>query len=67
MYVYMQAAQQQKAEVKEVSQLAAAAPPPPAQGLPEPSVKKLPVGNSVSSIHVDYNCFEVGTGQVNVT
>lgn len=60
-----QAAQEQKAEVKEVSQVAA--PPPPAEVLSEPSVKKPPVGNAISSIHVDYNYFEVGTGQVNVT
>lgn len=68
MYVYVKAAQQaarqQRAEVKEVSQLAAA--PPAQEGQPDLSVKKLPVGNSVSSIHVDYSCFEVGTGQVNV-
>uniref|UniRef100_A0AAQ5YX85 SEC23 interacting protein n=1 Tax=Amphiprion ocellaris TaxID=80972 RepID=A0AAQ5YX85_AMPOC len=29
-------------------------------------VKELPVGNAVSSVHVDYNYFEVGTGQVSV-
>lgn len=55
-----QAAREKKAELKEVSQVAA--PPPAAEALPDPSVKKLPVG---SSIHVDYNYFEVGTGQVN--
>lgn len=60
-----QAAQEKKAEVKEVSQVAA--PPPAAEALPDPSANKLPVGNAVSSIHVDYNYFEVGTGQVNVT
>ncbi|XP_068582326.1 SEC23-interacting protein [Cebidichthys violaceus] len=56
-----QAAREKKAELKEVSQVAA--PPPAAEALPDPSVKKLPVGNS---IHVDYNYFEVGTGQVSV-
>ncbi|XP_042358329.1 SEC23-interacting protein [Plectropomus leopardus] len=56
-----QAAQEKKAEAKELNQVAA--PPPAAEAHPDPSVKKLPVGNS---IHVDYNYFEVGTGQVSV-
>lgn len=56
-----QAAREKRAEVKEVSQVAA--PPPAAEAPPDLSVKKLPVGNS---IHVDYNYFEVGTGQVSV-
>ncbi|XP_035519218.1 SEC23-interacting protein [Morone saxatilis] len=55
------AAQEKKAEVSQV-----AAPPPAAEALPDPSVKMLPAGNTVSSIHVDYNYFEVGTGQVSV-
>ncbi|XP_029305414.1 SEC23-interacting protein isoform X2 [Cottoperca gobio] len=55
--------QEKKAEVKEVSQ--AAAPPPAAEALPHPSEKKLPAGNPVS-VHVDYDYFEVGTGQVSV-
>uniref|UniRef100_A0A3Q3WFL0 Uncharacterized protein n=1 Tax=Mola mola TaxID=94237 RepID=A0A3Q3WFL0_MOLML len=59
-----QAAKEKKAEVKEVSQVVA--PPPSAEALPDPSVKKLPVGNAISSIHVNYNHFEVGTGQVSV-
>ncbi|XP_073337548.1 SEC23-interacting protein [Pagrus major] len=59
-----QAAQEKKAEVKEVSQVAA--PPQAVETPPDPSVMKLPVGNSVSSIHVNYNYFEVGTGQVSV-
>ncbi|XP_018536501.1 SEC23-interacting protein [Lates calcarifer] len=59
-----QAAQEKKAEAKEVSQVTA--PPPVAEALPDPAVKKLPTGNTVSSIHVDYNYFEVGTGQVSV-
>ncbi|XP_041645665.1 SEC23-interacting protein [Cheilinus undulatus] len=57
-----QASQEKKAEVKEASQAVAQA----AEALPDTSVKKLPVGNSFSSIHVDYNYFEVGTGQVSV-
>lgn len=60
-----QAAQEKKAEVKEVSQVAASPPAP--EALPDPSVTKLPTGNTVSSIHVNYSHFEVGTGQVNVT
>ncbi len=55
-----QAAQEKKAEASQV-----AAPPPAAEAVPDPSVKKLPVGNTVSSVHVNYNYFEVGTGQVN--
>ncbi|KAG7229944.1 hypothetical protein INR49_009664 [Caranx melampygus] len=54
---------EKKAEVKEVSQVVA---PPAAEALPDPAVKKLPVGRTVSSVHVDYNYFEVGTGQVSV-
>uniref|UniRef100_A0A4W4GGZ8 DDHD domain-containing protein n=1 Tax=Electrophorus electricus TaxID=8005 RepID=A0A4W4GGZ8_ELEEL len=30
------------------------------------SRSKVPVGRTMSSIHVDYNCFEIGTGQVSV-
>ncbi|KAM8739268.1 SEC23-interacting protein [Acanthopagrus schlegelii] len=59
-----QAALEKKAEVKEVIQVAA--PPPAVETPPDSSVMKLPVGNSVSSIHVNYNYFEVGTGQVSV-
>lgn len=64
-----QAAQENKKEVKEVTQTAA---PPPAAATSaaevpsHPTVKKLPVGSTVSSVHVDYNYFEVGTGQVSV-
>lgn len=32
----------------------------------EPTSNKLPVGRTMSSIHVDYNYFEIGTGQVSV-
>ncbi|XP_042314626.1 SEC23-interacting protein isoform X2 [Sceloporus undulatus] len=36
-------------------------------GIPQdPSKKKLPVGASVSSANIDYEYFEVGTGQVSV-
>uniref|UniRef100_UPI0037E8EFDC SEC23-interacting protein n=1 Tax=Semicossyphus pulcher TaxID=241346 RepID=UPI0037E8EFDC len=59
-----QAAQEKKAEAKVVSHVET--PPPAAETLPDPSVKKLPVGNTFSSIHVNYNYFEVGTGQVSV-
>uniref|UniRef100_A0A4W4GE27 DDHD domain-containing protein n=1 Tax=Electrophorus electricus TaxID=8005 RepID=A0A4W4GE27_ELEEL len=31
-----------------------------------PQLSKVPVGRTMSSIHVDYNCFEIGTGQVSV-
>lgn len=39
---------------------------PPVQTEPKPDtvVSKLPVGRTMSSIHVDYNYFEIGTGQV---
>ncbi|XP_051945874.1 SEC23-interacting protein-like [Xyrauchen texanus] len=33
---------------------------------PDPANCKLPVGRTMSSIHVDYNHFEIGTGQVSV-
>lgn len=54
-----QAAREKKAEVSQ----AAAPPPPAAEAPPESSV--LPVGNSMH-VHVDYDYFEVGTGQVTV-
>lgn len=56
----LQAAQEKKAEVKEASQAAA---PPPAPGAGSPP-QKPPARNSVSSIHVNYDYFAVGTGQV---
>ncbi|XP_070771937.1 SEC23-interacting protein [Enoplosus armatus] len=61
-----QAALEKKAEVKEVSQVAAPPPSAAAEAPPDLTVKKLPVGGTVSSIHVNYNYFEVGTGQVSV-
>ena len=65
MLLRTQAAQEKKAEVKELIQVVA--PPPAAEALPDAVVQKLPVGNTVSSIHVNYDYFEVGTGQVKVT
>uniref|UniRef100_A0A665TP22 SEC23 interacting protein n=1 Tax=Echeneis naucrates TaxID=173247 RepID=A0A665TP22_ECHNA len=38
--------------------------PPAAEARPDLAVKKLPVGST--SVHVNYNYFEVGTGQVSV-
>ncbi|XP_076830402.1 SEC23-interacting protein isoform X2 [Brachyhypopomus gauderio] len=49
-----------KEEVKAVS-----APQQSGAGT-EVSRCKAPVGRTTSSIHVDYNCFEIGTGQVSV-
>uniref|UniRef100_A0A3Q0R5V2 SEC23 interacting protein n=1 Tax=Amphilophus citrinellus TaxID=61819 RepID=A0A3Q0R5V2_AMPCI len=54
-----------------VEYLQTAVPPPPAATTAaevpsDPAVKKLPVGSTVSSVHVNYNYFEVGTGQVSV-
>lgn len=59
-----QAAEEKKAEVKEVSP--AAAPTPAAEPLAIAAGKQLPMSHAVSSVHVDYNYFEVGTGQVSV-
>ena len=56
-------AAQEKEEVKVASQ--EVVPSQVSGPLPEPSAMKLPVVGTVSSIHVDYNYFEVGTGQVN--
>lgn len=56
---FLQAAQEKKAEDVR------AVPPPAAEAVVDPAVRKLPVGSTVSSVHVDYKCFEVGTGQVN--
>lgn len=58
-----QAAQEKEAE-REASR--AAAPPPAAEAAPESPAKMLPAGNAVSSIHVNYDYFAVGTGQVRV-
>ncbi|PWA26033.1 hypothetical protein CCH79_00001347 [Gambusia affinis] len=51
--------QQRKTEAKEESR---AAVPQPASS----ATTKPPVGSTVSSVHVNYNYFEVGTGQVSV-
>ncbi|XP_034538284.1 SEC23-interacting protein isoform X2 [Notolabrus celidotus] len=56
-----QAAQEKKAEVSPVE-----VPPPAVEALPDTSVQNPPVGSNFSSIHVNYNYFEVGTGQVSV-
>lgn len=53
---------EKKAEVKEES--GPAIPPPPHAEAPD--VKNPPGANAVSSIHVNYNYFAVGTGQVSV-
>lgn len=58
------AVQEKKEEIKGVSQ--EVMPAQVSDPLPETSHKKVPVGGTVSSIHVDYNYFEVGTGQVSV-
>ncbi|XP_054877702.1 SEC23-interacting protein isoform X2 [Poeciliopsis prolifica] len=52
--------QQTKAEAKEESP--AAVP----QAAASSATTKPPVGSTVSSVHVNYNYFEVGTGQVSV-
>uniref|UniRef100_A0A8C7CS82 SEC23 interacting protein n=1 Tax=Oncorhynchus kisutch TaxID=8019 RepID=A0A8C7CS82_ONCKI len=60
-----QAAQDKKAaEVKVTSQ--EVVPAQLSESLPGPGTSKLPVGGIYSSIHVDYNYFKVGTGQVSV-
>uniref|UniRef100_A0A673B308 SEC23 interacting protein n=1 Tax=Sphaeramia orbicularis TaxID=375764 RepID=A0A673B308_9TELE len=58
------AAEEKKVEVKEES--SPAVPPPQPAEAPDLSAKNLPVANTISSIHVDYNYFAVGTGQVSV-
>ncbi|KAJ3610238.1 hypothetical protein NHX12_022332 [Muraenolepis orangiensis] len=59
------AAQEKKAqEVQEVSR--ELVPMPDAAPLVDPAAMKPPVGKTSSSVHVDYNYFEVGTGQVSV-
>ncbi|XP_072534261.1 SEC23-interacting protein isoform X3 [Salminus brasiliensis] len=49
-----------KEEIKEVSA------PQQAGSVTDVANIKVPVGRTMSSIHVDYNCFEIGTGQVSV-
>ncbi|XP_052007223.1 SEC23-interacting protein [Xyrauchen texanus] len=41
-------------------------PPLQTEPTPDSASNKLPVGRNMSSIHVDYNYFEIGTGQVSV-
>ncbi|XP_014054757.2 SEC23-interacting protein isoform X1 [Salmo salar] len=60
-----QVAQEKKAaEVKVASQ--DVVPAQSTEPLPGPGTTKLPVGGTYSSVHVDYNYFDVGTGQVSV-
>uniref|UniRef100_A0A8C8C6E2 SEC23-interacting protein n=1 Tax=Oncorhynchus tshawytscha TaxID=74940 RepID=A0A8C8C6E2_ONCTS len=60
-----QVAQEKKAaEVKVASQ--EVVPAQSIEPLPGPGTTKLPVGGAYSSVHVDYNYFDVGTGQVSV-
>uniref|UniRef100_A0A673YU36 SEC23 interacting protein n=1 Tax=Salmo trutta TaxID=8032 RepID=A0A673YU36_SALTR len=60
-----QAARDKKAaEVKVASQ--EVVPAQLSESLPGPGTTKLPVGGTYSSVHVDYNYFKVGTGQVSV-
>lgn len=49
-----------KEEIKDVSA------PQQAGAVTDVARIKVPVGRTMSSIHVDYNCFEIGTGQVSV-
>ncbi|KAL7889884.1 hypothetical protein AOLI_G00021420 [Acnodon oligacanthus] len=49
-----------KEEIKEASA------PQQATSVTDVANIKVPVGKTMSSIHVDYNCFEIGTGQVSV-
>lgn len=62
---FCQVAQEKKAaEVKVASQ--DVVPAQSTEPLPGPGTTKLPVGGTYSSVHVDYNYFKVGTGQVNL-
>uniref|UniRef100_A0A8C7S408 SEC23 interacting protein n=1 Tax=Oncorhynchus mykiss TaxID=8022 RepID=A0A8C7S408_ONCMY len=64
-FVKERAAQDKKAaEVKVTSQ--EVVPAQLSESLPGPGTSKLPVGGTYSSVHVDYNYFKVGTGQVSV-
>ena len=49
---------------EESTQKAKEMAPPPLES--NESKRKLPVGAYVSSVHVDYESFEVGTGQVSL-
>ncbi|XP_041921612.1 SEC23-interacting protein isoform X3 [Alosa sapidissima] len=55
------------AEKPAIKDVVKEAPPPQnAEPVPTPVSSKPPVGRTMSSIHVDYNYFEIGTGQVSV-
>ncbi|XP_028844867.1 SEC23-interacting protein isoform X2 [Denticeps clupeoides] len=58
------AASEQAAASKESAKQAPC--PQNAEPMPQSAPAKLPVGRTVSSIHVDYSYFEIGTGQVSV-
>uniref|UniRef100_A0A8C5BEG4 SEC23 interacting protein n=1 Tax=Gadus morhua TaxID=8049 RepID=A0A8C5BEG4_GADMO len=58
------AAEAQRAQ--EESQEVVPAPAPAVAPLADTVAMTLPVGKTSSSVHVDYNYFEVGTGQVSV-
>ncbi|XP_017320014.1 SEC23-interacting protein isoform X2 [Ictalurus punctatus] len=49
-----------KEDIKEVST------PQHTESVTTVARSKVPVGRLISSMHVDYNCFEIGTGQVSV-
>ncbi|KAF7710373.1 SEC23-interacting protein [Silurus meridionalis] len=49
-----------KEDIKEVST------PQNTESVTTVASSKVPVGRLMSSMHVDYNCFEIGTGQVSV-
>ncbi|XP_056615973.1 SEC23-interacting protein [Triplophysa dalaica] len=61
-------AQRQAAKEKTVAKEEPKETPAPLQTepTPDPANSKLPVGRRMSSIHVNYNYFEIGTGQVSV-
>lgn len=54
---------EQEKRAQEVQEVTPPAAPPAAEPATTTVAKKLP-GRSSSSVHVDYNYFEVGTGQV---
>lgn len=61
-YFSHQAARQARAEKTVVKEEPKETPAP--ESTPDPASIKLPVGRSMSSVHVNYNYFEIGTGQV---
>ncbi|KAF6725648.1 SEC23-interacting protein [Oryzias melastigma] len=61
--VNRQASQKKTEEVKDSQ---AAATQAATEAAADSTVKRLPAGNATSSVHVNYDYFEVGTGQVSV-